>query len=345
MEKKNPVAGIITHTNPHFDEIAAIWALKKFGVSLFPGIGKAKVGLWPNGGSPDGKSASHYEKQGYVLIGTGKGLFDEHGKHGKECVLTLVLKHLGLEDEPALRKIAKFALNVDTSASAHPFDLSSIIKCLHNMAPENLEAIMAWVFTALDAKYNEQFQFFNGAKKDFDKKAEIEIVSNGHKNPVKVVFIESDDTKVATYARSVMGCQAAMVVQKGSSGNVQVYTNKKRGLKITDVVKCLRVAEQQKKGRVIVTDWKRLAYEDKLPEVLEWYYHQEGQMLLNGSLSAPDVPPTKIPWDEIKELVLLGIDFSRFHQCCPETGCKKKSCPFYCYGLSRCSKKRYEESR
>ena len=34
---------IVTHERPHLDEIVAIWLLRRFGETRFPGISQAKV--------------------------------------------------------------------------------------------------------------------------------------------------------------------------------------------------------------------------------------------------------------------------------------------------------------
>lgn len=50
------------------DEIAAIWILRKFGEEKFPGVSKAPIEFWNNGGNtPDGRSADEYERDGILL--------------------------------------------------------------------------------------------------------------------------------------------------------------------------------------------------------------------------------------------------------------------------------------
>jgi len=62
---------------------------------------------------------------------------------------------------------------------------------------------------------------------------------------------------------------------------------------------------------------------------------------LNGSLTKPGVPPTRIPLDRILELVEQGIDPAWFPAEC-RGWCIKKECSFYPYGLRRCRKIRAE---
>ncbi len=40
-----------------------------------------------------------------------------------------------------------------------------------------------------------------------------------------------------------------------------------------------------------------------IPEIPEWYYDKPAARILNGALSAPNVPVTKIPLEEIVKLV------------------------------------------
>ena len=350
---------IVTHVNPHLDEITAIWLLRRFGEKKFLGISTAKITFWSTGGqAPDGRSAEDYEREGILLIGIGGGCFDEHPANGSarkkgECAATLVAKALGVDNDPALEKILKFAVNSDLKGTSHLFDLASIVKVLHQEYPDNPEKVMEWATIGLEAKYQEQLQFFNAAielaKADFEKDANIENILGPHGRTLKMATIISDNPQMSKFARSDYGGNADIVIQQRSSGNVQIFTNRFSGLVLYDVVQMIRLAEQEVKGKIVTTDWKELASEGKVEGVEEWYFQKAGQMLLNGSLTATQVPSTRLSLEKIKEIVRIGVNPMAFQ---PERapGCQqgvcsstlRQPCPWYQFGLHRCREIRFK---
>jgi hypothetical protein len=125
-----------------------------------------------------------------------------------------------------------------------------------------------------------------------------------------IVVGESDNPKFNVKARE---WGAAMVVQKNKSGHVQIFFNNKMLPpplieKISeDLIEALRLREisldPSRKLQVRKSDLRSVG---KIPEVPEWYWfkgEKGGCLLLNGSLTSPDVPPTKIPLEEIAEIV------------------------------------------
>ena len=140
-----------------------------------------------------------------------------------------------------------------------------------------------------------------------------------------------------------------MVIQRQSSGNTQIYTNKKIRLFIQDVVQMVRVSEQEAGGKTGATNWEALSLEGKIEGAEEWYYHKTGQMLLNGSLTAKGVPPTRLSLEQIKSLVRIGINPDAFEPkrviYCEKKKCTSSwtnPCPWYKSKLHRCRKIRFE---
>ena len=348
------IDAIVTHERPHFDEYLAIFLLKKFGENKFPGISAAKVVyLSSGGGIPDGRSADDCEKEGKLLIGVGGGRFDEHPAADKnrkqdECAATLVAKALGVADDLSLEKLLKFAVNNDLKAAAHPFDLAYIAKVMHQQYPP--EKVMDWIMIGLEAKYQEQVSFFTEAGKEFERRAKIEEVLGPRGMILRMATIVSDDEQINKFARSAYGGKTAIVIQKRLSGNVQIFVNQQRGLTLYDVARILRLTEQKIKGKVVVSDWKMLASEGKVAGAGEWFFFQAAQMLLNGSLTASGVPATKIPFEQIQEIVRIGINPNAFEanfaSRCKKGICasiiKGSACSWYKFGLQRCRKIRFE---
>lgn len=347
------VKTIITHTRPHIDEIAAIWLLRKFGKGQYPGVNEANIVFWPNGGAtPDGRPASAWENEGYLLIGTGGGRFDEHrtatsNGNRDECAATLVAKNLGLLDDAiiseVLSKILNFITNYDLKGTKHPFDLASIVEDLNAQFPNDPYKVIDWAIMGLEAKYLELSHFFEEAKNEFAAKAQIfDIIIHGRSR--KLVVIVSDSEQASKFARSKFGCEAAIVITKNSKGNVAIHTNQKEGLiKINDLARVIRYEEQKIKGRIITSDWNELGSEGKIEGVDEWYFLENGQMLLNGSPTATGVPATAIALEKIVEYTKIAVDNQTFPTNCPKDKCLKNKCPWYNWGLGRCKSIRYKQ--
>ena len=339
---------IVVHRRPHLDEICAIWLLRKFGEDKFPGASEASM-VFEGAGGDDlaGFSGDEYEGEGVILIGVGGGKFDEHpgvktfGKKD-ECASTLVAKELGIENELALERILRFAKASDLKAGNQPFDMANMVKAMHHANPDDPCLVVNWTMQGLDAKYLEQVNFL-AAKGEIQNKASLEEIQ-GPGRKIKLAYGVSESEQFNSACRNQ---GAAVVIQKRSSGNVQIYTAKKEGLILDDVARMLRMDEQEAKGNVVTTDWKTLASEGKVEGAEEWWFQRAGQMLLNGSLSCPNTP-THLSLEQIKDIVKIGVNPTCFETNSMEK-CKKgictstpgNPCPWYRYGLSRCRKIRY----
>ena len=346
---------IVTHVAPHLDEIVAVWLLQKFGESKFPGMKSVELDFWSTGGeTPDNRSAVDYEKEGILLVGVGGGRFDKHPVNGVkkegECAATLVAKELGIAEDPSFGQILDFVKNSDLKGGGNPFDLANLVKTLHSQFPDDPEKVIEWAMLGIEAKYQEQVSFLTSVKEEFDRLAEVEEIQGPNGRSLRMVTIESDNTQMSQLARSVHGGYSAVIIQKQSSGNVQIFTNKYYGLTLYDIVQMIRLAEQQAKGRAVTSDWKTLSSEGKVEGAEEWYFHQTGQMLLNGSLTARNVPPTRLSLDQIKEIVRIGINPELFEpsysEHCKTGNClatRSNPCPWYQYGLKRCRTIRFHK--
>ncbi len=343
---------IITHIHPHLDEIVAIWLLLLFGELLFPGVKRAKIVYWDTGGlTPDGRSAEEWEAKGYLLIGIGKGRFDEHSssqetteRQKDQCSATLVAKALGVDQEPALGLILKYTLNNDAKGSSNPFDVVDRIKLFYSQKPNNPELALNWVFDYMDAKFDEQKGFFNATKEQFERSAKVEKIIGPKEMELTLVSIESDNEQINKYARSDYGINADIVAVKRSTGNVQVFFNQKRGLKPYDLIKILRSEEQIASGNIFISDWSQLSTYGKAFDKDVWYFQENTQTIMNGSLTAK-VPPTKLSFEKIIWAIKIGLNPEYFeNDDCFSDICRGKECPFYKYGLSRCRNVRREKT-
>lgn len=356
MDEKKviPITRIATHPQPHLDEIVAMWLLLRFGDKLFPGVSKARVVFWGHGGmTPDGRPVEEYMREGILPVGVAGSLLDEHPKGDgerakqKTCAAMLTAELLGAAHDPALQQMLAYVLDKDTHATAAPFDLAHMVKCMHAANPTHPKVVINTIWQMLDAKYHEQMEYHSTAKKEMEKAVWFTIV--GPDGELRVCVVQTDCAQVPKYARSEQGGGAAIVIIQNSTGNVQILTDHARKLCLDDLVRMLRLAEQHAVGNVVTTRWRDLEAEGTQ---FGWHYHRHGRMLLNGSATANKVPATKVDLTTIQALVKLAFSPNLFvpehaAECragrCPAT--RDNPCQWYDFGLDRCQALRRAQRR
>lgn len=159
---KSPVTHnlIITHTQPHLDEAAGIWLLRKYGSEVFPGIEHAKV-LYLAKELKPGEIAAML-KLGAVFVGVGGGEFDEHaatafseqGRRRGECAATLVGRKFGLLTDVAVGPILEEVKYCDSHGKTRETELGSLVKLRNRQNPENPDEVVRWTSVALEALHD-----------------------------------------------------------------------------------------------------------------------------------------------------------------------------------------------
>jgi len=337
---------IVTHKNPHLDEIVALWLLRRFGERVF--LGASRAPLWTI-------EITHNlpEKENELLIGVGGGRFDDHYKNGKrkkgECAATLVADALSIRNDPALSLILEETRKADTNRVSSMFHLANLVKVWHRTHPENYQEIIDLVFRFLESVYIEQQSFFFETKQEIEKNGKLEEIRGGQGKIVLAVVV-SENSQVSAAARKFFG--AGVIIQKNpQTGHVQIFTNHKDHIRLNDVARVINIREQELDEGVRITDWNLLEQEGQIPGG-RWYYFKKGEMLLNGGPNARNVPPTRIPLEEIVRLVKMALDPKCFETTrallCSEGVCSstpENPCPWYKFGLTRCRKIRFRESQ
>jgi hypothetical protein len=139
---------------------------------------------------------------------------------------------------------------------------------------------------------------------------------------LKICAAITDNTKFSQAARSEEGAQAAIVIQRQDDGHNQIYfdTQKVDGKLIDDLVCAIRLEECliQKRDIPPEHELKKPEWAENIPE---WYYYvaptlgkkKPGRFIMNGSLTAPNVPPSKIPWGRLLYIVEQVIRYQPFN--------------------------------
>ncbi len=211
---------------------------------------------------------------------------------------------------------------------------------------DDREVAYGWFKFGMDAVIEDQNDFFTETHREFHNNAEPERIQGPNGRELVLVTIQSDNSQIAKIARSKKhGIDADIVIQRTSSGNVSIFTNQKHGLVRLDVVaRMLNFEEQKLSGKITITNWDILSSEGMI-ENGRWFYHLQGQFLLNGTRDAY-VEPTAIPLERIVEIVKIAMDpINEMRKYCDTKHCTsqpKHPCTLYAYGLGSCRKARYD---
>lgn len=131
---------IITHRQPHGDELCGIAFIRAFGGPLQKTAPIITVG--------SDEEAKRYMCDDNIIIGIGGGRFDEHGKGSQECAATLIAKRLKV-DELRFFRLLEEVRHCDLTAKARGQQLPEIVKALYDHKSE--ADVIAWALRGYGA--------------------------------------------------------------------------------------------------------------------------------------------------------------------------------------------------
>lgn len=294
------------------DTISALYILKTFGEPFFPGIRHATVKFWTT--PPNGQTPEKLEQDGYLLIDLG-GLFDHHTvneKAGekKECLTTIVAKHLKVDGHPALRKLIKWAKRDDLEGKGtlsedmldRAFGLPGLIMNLNRLYPNDQNRSLDIVIPLIDAHAREEYKRNvelprTWASLQSAGKAGIFTIKNG---TTKGAYVETNDLAMAGFIRNRE--DAKIIITRNTTGHTNIITKQDSGLDLSPLIKVIRQKEAELKNQLI--NEVELTNQGRVSGAEEWYYDTAANTLQNGGAHPQGVNPTKISLKEIIELVL-----------------------------------------
>ncbi|MBI4022023.1 MAG: hypothetical protein HY372_01575 [Candidatus Andersenbacteria bacterium] len=214
-----------SHPFPHFDDLMAMFMIQKVGTAAF------------------------FEQYGtHLAIGIGGGPFDEHPdgakrRKGRHSAATLVAQALGIDRDPAWRRLLNFSHFVDTGItrfgkspkpeeSNHPFDINNMLKtcwrCLRErMKRQGLQVEDDYAVRMVCELCGWLDYFLWGEHKI--EEAQLEIAERGIRKEIagskgvtlKLVMITSDNPMTNSAARFYFA--ADIVVQRETRGNAHIF--------------------------------------------------------------------------------------------------------------------------
>jgi len=260
---------LVTHINPHLDDIASIWFFKKF----HPEFKDAKIEFV----SASRDLAAAEESVDKIFLGTGGGRFDEHKEGLSTCAGSLVyeyLKKAGLisEDEiirKALEALVEWNRLIDTGkAPDSQFDEFSVQSFIRrkDSKPQNSKRSVELGFEILD-RILKVLKRKQQSIKDWAKRKEFSTKFGRS-------FAVISETLNREFCREQEGELFLMYhpINKG----VQFFTPS-FDIDLKPIYDKVRVLDPK----------------------ASWFLHQSHHMVICGSSSAPDSKPTKLTFEEL----------------------------------------------
>jgi len=273
---------IITHKNPHLDEIMCIWMIKRF-LSGWSSSAVKYVATNPKGGSVKGSDADANK----MYIGVGRGKFDEHKGNIEDSATTLVYAFLTREKKIALSKLDAAALRELVSYINDEDHGRHITQPLAEYTMGSTNAFLPRAGYSSAEILNFGMVYFDGVFECLIEKAQLEKDWVG-KKIVKTISGPAVALQTTVNAKSVLrravgeGIQIAIIVNP---------KNKFRSIRAVP------------ESSVDLTESFERA--KALEPKAEWYLHHSKKMLICGSDVAENKSLSKLNLEKMCGLIAL----------------------------------------
>lgn len=186
-----------------------------------------------------------------------------------------------------------------------------------------------WLLDVLRAAVENQIRFLatiNTFKREQLLRT-LEVTADGlYPLTYSVVVVESDEYMALQAARYLSDKPAVTIIRK-SSGQTSIFGRKSYGQddcgimlrhNFDTLARIIRTMEIARKGLLgdsfKNTDAAYMAREGLVENAPEWFYFPPTMSLFNGSRTAPDVPATNLPLEDIVKVVCLILRQQRLPQ-------------------------------
>lgn len=308
------ISQIVIPVRPQPDTILAIYLLRKFGSKKYPGVENVRIVINP---TPDLKN------NGEILpLDCGGGAFDHHGTSNQTTASFLVAKDLGLATDPSFSKLLRYAERDDKFGLGtiskdqidRTFGLSGMIYSLNRRYPDEPEKVIDYIIPLIDSHYIEEAHRIHELPEIYsnllkERKAHELLLEDANKK-IKAVLVESDNIGLPGYLRSLTGGNYDIVVQKRSSGHVNILSkSRKEKISLSRFAALIRGAEYfMEHGEQIKKSYLELCAPARILEVQNWYYDQATNSIQNGGVHTELTPATKIPWNDFLRITKMAFE-------------------------------------
>ncbi|MBU1118840.1 hypothetical protein KKH43_03090 [Patescibacteria group bacterium] len=320
------------------DTLIAVFLLKEFGDTIFPGIHQARIDRISE--LKKGETSKSLEHIGIVPLG-----FDD-ARFTSNKIKTLteqIAKYLDLQDENAVTELTNTAKN----KSGEEYEsFYSILQNLIDEYQENSNKAFKAAHPVIRAHFNSLRQELEPIPTEYMQKLNEgkvhAFITKQKDKELRVIVIESSHPEMAPFLHNHKEIEADIVGQKFDGGHINITTKHRLKVDLGDVAAIVRIEDiRKKKVPFDNINWNDIREPGRLEYMEEWLYDPEEGTILNTK--APGIErsgASQIDAKELKMALLNGLDFDRFDSKCPPVGCKGKKCKFYFYNLMRCRKRR-----
>lgn len=264
---------LVTHLNPHLDDILGIWLIKRFFLDFSEANIEFISANEGKGGLEDSSDRLH--------IGVGMGKYDEHKGDIGESAASLIWKDIKQKDlapqnsleSKALDNLVNWNTLIDTGAAPNyefsEFGLQSFIRADESSEESSLKSLKLGE-EILDRILKNLIKL-EQSKLDFEKRVEFD-------SKFGKFYAVISETIDRAFCKNIGGDLFLMYDPRYSS--VQFFTPR-HDLDLEPIYKKVKELD---------------------PEA-DWFLHQSHHMVIAGSSSAPNSKKTKLSFEELIEVV------------------------------------------
>ncbi len=308
---------VLIPTRPQPDTIVAIFLLTAFGEEKFPGISDARVEVRHE--LAPGETFDSLLKERVLALDVGGGPLDHHGK--EECTSELVARYLNIDKDPALAPMLAYARRDDKEGKGiiskdsidRAFGLSGLVGSLNKTYTNEPQKIVDAVLPLLRAQYNASREHHVELPQEVERKKasghyEHAEVRQGNRM-LTVAFVVSDKPSMPSYLRSTAGGRFDVIVQKSEeTDHYCVLSRQERKVDLSKVAALIRLREGELRGLDVGSDADTLGAKGRFDAIPMWYVDPATNSILNGGPHNRSVEESKIPWDEMKKIAVVGLE-------------------------------------
>ena len=279
---------------------------------------EAKIYKDPNAGSV--KTNEEHIQAGEILIDVGTGPYNHHGKKNQTTASLLVAQDLGIDRDPSLSKLLRYTERDDKfglgTISKDPLDktfgLSGLVSSMNKEYPDDPDKVVNTIIPLLDAHYLQENRRIVELPKIFDELSKNGKIKEVKLQDFKAILVESDNVSLPGFLRAQAGGQYDIVVQKRSSGHVNILSRPQKNrekILLERLAAVIRTSEiYSETGKESEKTYEELSAPGKINEVPNWYYDPATNSIQNGGISIDSTPPTKIPWEHFSEIIKIAFE-------------------------------------
>lgn len=219
-----------------------------------------------------------------------------------EFTRQIIAKFIDEKKEKVPKMLTRYFEQLSNPKFERPSDLVEILTGYYNNNPKNLEKTKRFAEKLLEYTLHDR-KLFEKAQEDLQETMKIKT----RKGLIIVKeYQEEANPKFNVAARKIGAI--AVIQRQMKNKQTQIFFDTKRiTRKQTDkIISFLRLLEAGVK-----INKNELTKEGRIEKVNEWFYfvgEKGGVMILNGSLTAPNVPPSQLSTQQIIESVKAGLE-------------------------------------